>query len=187
MPLAGGSVRLQTLLHFGLACANQIKKMGGSAKCFSVAGFIVVEMSRVSRYQVEELVNCLGDAPSMKEATLNLISEGRAIPEMEIESPEIIRGEFARERLTKKFLTGLPNGAIIVGNELRDGMPNFYCRIDDGQNRTRLWMRAVNAGATQQVCNVYWNPRDVLEIHGVDPDEDPDDGSDGPLPNPGVR
>lgn len=62
------------------------------------------------------------------------------------------------------------------------------CRhLDDGQNRTRLWMRAVNAGAAQLACNVYWNPREVLEIQGVDPDEDTDDDSDSPLPNPCVR
>jgi hypothetical protein len=187
MPLAGKSARLQTLLHFGLACANQVKKMGGCAKCFSVPDFVIVEMSRVSRDQIEPLVNCLGESPSMKEATLNLIIEERAIPEMDLESPKILRGEFANERLTKAFLLELPNGAIVVGNGLRNGKPNFFSRLHEGNDRTRLWKRAVTAGAAQLTCHVYWNPKDVLEIHGVDPEDDMDDDFEGPIPNPCVR
>ena len=187
MPLAGKSARLQTLLHFGLACSNQVKRMGGSAKCFSVPGFVIVEMSRVSRNQIEPLVTCLGEAPSMKEATLNLIIEDRASPEIDLDSPETLRGEFVNERLTKTFLLGLPNGAIIVGNEVRNGKPSFYCRLDERQDRTRLWKRAVKAGAAQLTCHVYWNPKDVLEIHGVDPEVDIDDDGEVPLPNPCVR
>lgn len=52
----------------------------------------------------------------MTAATLNLVIEERDTPEMNIESPGILLGEIASERLTKKFLTGLPNGAIVVGN-----------------------------------------------------------------------
>lgn len=187
MPIAGRGVRLQTLLHIGLACANQVKKMGGNAKCFSAPDFIVVEMSRVSKNEVEALVDSLGESPSMREATMNLIIEERATPEMEIGSPEILPGEFAQGRLTKKFLTGLPDGAIIVGNQLRDGIPNYYCRLDAGRDRTRVWRRAVNAGAAQQTCHVYWNPRDVLAIHGINPDEDSGDDGDAPPPNPCIR
>ena len=187
MPIAGRGVRLQTLLHIGLACANQVKKMGGNAKCFSAPDFIVVEMSCVTKNAVEALVDSLGESPSMREATMNLMIEERATPEMEIGSPEILPGEFAQGRLTKKLLTGLPDGAIIVGNQLRNGIPNFHCRLDDGRDRTRLWRRAVNAGAAQQTCHVYWNPRDVLEIHGINPDEDSGDDGEDPLPNPCVR
>jgi hypothetical protein len=176
IPLAGRNVRLHVLLQFGLACANQVKKSGGNAKCFSLPDFVVVEMSRVSRNEVESLVNCLGESPFIRETTLNLMIEERATPEREIESPEILPGECAHGRLTKKFLEGLPNGAIIVGNEQRNGMPNFYCRLGDGRDRTRLWRRALNAGANQRTCHVYWNPRDVLVIHGVDPDVDLDNG-----------
>lgn len=169
-----------------LGC-HQVKKMGGHAKCFSAPDFIVVEISRVPRNQVEALVDSLGDSPSMTAATLNLIIEERDTPEMNIESPEILPGEIASELLTKKFLTELPNGAIVVGNGVRDGMPDFWCRLDDGQNRARIWMRAVNAGAAQRTCHVYWNPRDVLAIHGINPDEDFGDDGEDPLPNPCVR
>ena len=123
----------------------------------------------------------------MKEATLNLIIEDRASPEMDLDSPETLRGEFVNERLTKTFLLGLPNGAIIVGNEVRNGKPSFYCRLDERQDRIRLWKRAVKAGAAQLTCHVYWNPKDVLEIHGVDPEVDIDDDGEVPLPNPCVR
>lgn len=187
MPLAGGNIRIQNLLHIGLACADQVKKMGGIAKCFSAPDCIVVEMSGVARSEVQVLMDSLGESPSMTEATLDLIIEERDAPEMNIESPEILPGEIASELLTKKFLNGLPDGAIVVGNGVRDGIPDFWCRLDAGQNRARIWMRAVNAGAAQRTCHVYWNPRDVLAIHGIDPDEDLDDDGDDPLPNPCVR
>jgi hypothetical protein len=187
MPLAGGSVRLQNLLHIGLACAHQVKKMGGYAKCFSAPDFIVVEISCVPRDQVEALVDGLGDSPSMTAATLKLVIEERATPEMNIESPGILPGEIASERLTKKFLTGLPDGAIVVGNGRRDGFPDFWCRLDHGQDRARIWMRAVNAGAAQRTCHVYWNSRDVLAIHGINPDEDSGEDGEDPLPNPCLR
>jgi hypothetical protein len=123
----------------------------------------------------------------MTAATLNLVIEERDTPEMNIESPGILLGEIASERLTKKFLTGLPNGAIVVGNGLQDGIPDFWCRLHDGHDRSLIWMRAVNAGAAQRTCHVYWNPRDVLAIHGINPDEELGDDGDDPLRNPCVR
>ncbi len=180
IPLASTNIPLQPILHFGLAIANEVKKRGGRARCFKTVDFIIVEMCGISKAEVQRLVDCLGHSPSIEDAKFDVIVEERDAPEIDLEGNDVIPGEFTIQRLTKKFLFGLPDGAIIVGNSFLDGEPNFAARLEAGMDRSRIWKRAINSNAAQRICCVYWNPQDVMQIHGFDLDSSLDDDSGDP-------
>lgn len=175
LPLVGSNVPPQAILHLGLALKNEVEKMGGRAKCFKIPDLVVVEMSGISRDRIEKLIHSVGNSTSMQSANLNMVIEERTAPEIDWGKKEALPGEFLVQRLTKKFLLSLPDGAIIVGNEFWDGVPKFMVRLHEGQNRSRIWSLAVSKEAAQRICHVYWYAEDVRAIHGVDHDRDLDD------------
>ena len=152
--------------------------MGGRAKCFKLQDHVIVEASGISRDQIDRLIDSLGNSTSMQSAKLNVIIEERTAPEIDLSEKEVLPGEFMIQRLTKKFLLGLPDGAIIVGNEFREGAPTFMARLDEGQKRSNVWNLAVSKEAAQRICHVYWYAEDVRAIHGVDPDSNLDEEAD---------
>jgi hypothetical protein len=170
IPLPANNLPLIEILHLGLSFADEAKKRGGKARCFKTANSVIVEQSGISRDQIEPLINCLGSSHSMNVSTLSVIVEERDAPEIDLDAEGVIPGEITRERLTKKFLFGLPDGAIVIGNWISNGEPTFAVRLEPGRDRSRIWRRAVNAQADQRICSVYWNPEDVLEVHGIDVD-----------------
>ncbi len=176
LPCSGTNLTLIVILHLGYSLAVEIRKMGGKARCLKTPDRIIVESTGVSLAQMQPYIDGIGH---MKGATLKVAFEERASPEVDLDSPGVIFGEFAAERLTRKFLFGLPDGAILVGNSSVNGMPEFMALLGGKEDRSRIWQRAVNSGAAQRICDVYWNPDDVREIHGFDPDmwnEAHDDG-----------
>ena len=138
--------------------------MGGRAKCMRTPDLIIVEQSGVSRGQIQPLIDGIDDA------RLAVFIEERASPEFDLQAEGILPGELSRECLTRKYLFGLPDGAIVVGNLVMDGVPNFMARVNSGADRADIWRRAGNTSAAQGICNVYWNADDVLAVHGIDPD-----------------
>jgi hypothetical protein len=151
-------------LQIGVALAGEFRKMGGKAKCLRTPDCIIVEQSGVSKGQIQPLIDGIDDV------RLAVFIEERASPEFDLEAESILPGELSRARLTKKYLFGLPDGAIVVGNLVMDGVPNFMVQLNSGEDRTRIWRLAENAQAAQGICNVYWNRDDVLAVHGIDPD-----------------
>jgi len=179
VPLLENSLSLFYVLDLGFALAEEVKKQGGKARCFRTATSVIVEQTGISIDQVESLIDSFAEAVSKKGATLNVIIEQRDAPEIDLEGNAVIPGEFTMRRLTKKFLFGLPDGAIVVGR----GEPISAIRLDSGKDRARVWRQAVNSGAAQRICSVYWNPQDVLEVHGIDLDNPvDDDAGDSGLP-----
>ena len=154
LPLVGSNVPPQAILHLGFTLKNEVEKMGGRANCFKIPDLVVVEMSGISRDRIEKLIHSVGHSMSTRSANLNMVIEERTAPEFDLEKKEVLPGEFMIQRLTKKFLLGLPDGAIIVGNEFRDGVPRFMVRLHEGQNRSRIWSRAVIKEAAQRICHV---------------------------------
>jgi len=168
IPLQENSLPLDHVLHFGAAVAKEARKLGGKARCFKTANSVVVEQTGISRDQIEPFIGAFSDSATRAENTLNVIVEERGAPEIDLDTEGVIPGEYRRERLTKKFLFELPDEAIVVGNSISHGEPLFVGRLRTGSDRLRVWRNAVSSGAAQAICNIYWNPKDVLDVHGID-------------------
>jgi hypothetical protein len=144
---------------------------------------VIVVVSGVSKDRIDPLIDCMGHSPCMKDAMLKVIVEELDTPGIDLESERVMPGEYARERLTKKFLFGLPDGAIVVGNCCSsNGRPYFAARLDTGTDRSRIWRRAINSNDDQRICNVYWDEQDVERFHGYSLESLMDDDDESPLP-----
>jgi hypothetical protein len=166
IPLVAGSTPLVPALQIGPALVSQVRKMNGRARCLRTPGSVIVEESGVPRGEIETLIDGI-DVPG-----LEIYIEERDSPEFDLHADGILRGELTRVKLTKKFMLGLPDDAIVVGNLVVgvDGIPNLMARLSSGADREEIWRRAVDTGAAQGICNVYWNDDDALAVHKIDPD-----------------
>lgn len=141
--------------------------MGADAHSVRSADAIIVEQSGIPKDQIMPLIDSLTHGFSRYSANLKVIVEELDTPSIDLESDGVIPGEFARERLTKKFLFGLPQYAIVVANWYSaNRIPHFAVRLEPGTHRSKIWSRAVNSNADRRMCGVYWDAQDVLQIYG---------------------
>jgi hypothetical protein len=78
--------------------------------------------------------------------------------------PTVISGEYLREKLTKKFLFGLPTGAWLVGN----CFPSWIAHLSPGTDRQDVWKHAVKYRAAQRLASVLWSEHDT-KVFAPDP------------------
>lgn len=183
MPLSTNSMPLMHVLHFGLSVAEVVKRTGGKSRCFKTTDAVVVEQIGVSRDQLVEFVDSMADAVTKTKNSLTMIIEEREAPEIDLDTEGAIPGEYIRPKLTKKLLFSLPEGAIVIGNSLVNGLPKFAAYLEAGKDRSRIWRQATKHNAVQQICDVFWNPKDVREVYGIDLETLGDDDDDyGDIP-----
>ncbi len=168
MPLSTNSTPLQEVLHFGLSVVKMVNETGGMARCFKTADAVLVEQIGAPRNQLQEYVDALADAVAKDGSSLTMVIEEREAPEIDLDTEGIIPGEYVRPKLTRELLFSLPEGAIVVGNSFHHGEPNFVARLEPGKDRSRIWREAVRNHAAQRVCDIFWFPEDVMDVHGID-------------------
>ena len=186
IPLSTNSLRLKHVLHFGHSISEIVTRTGGKSRCFKTADAVVVEQTGVSRIQLQKFVDAMATAVAKNDNSLTMVIEERDAPEIDLDTEGIIPGEYVRPRLTKNFLFSLPEGAIVVGNSIINGEINFIARMEPGKDRSRIWREAVRRDAAQRICDIFWNPKDVLEVHGINLHTRVDDGCSTDIP-PTVR
>ncbi len=172
-PLAGSNEPPFLLLDLAYATVDQLKKLGGKARCFMTPQAVIMEVSGVTREQIEKFTNAVGTSPSMRNATLNVVLEERDAPEVDLDSESVLPGEYVCAKLTKKFLVGLPDGAIVIGNSFQNGQPTFAVRLTPDIDREAVWQQAVESGDAQRVCRVFWDLGGELEFAWARHEEPP--------------
>lgn len=165
VPISENNLDLRTAYFRGMSYSADARKMGGKARSLRSSNSLFIEHTGLTRDQSKILIDQL--TRSRYATTLKVSVEERDSSEIDLESPGIIPGEFAWKTLDKKFLFGLPNYAIIVGNNsCVNGKPTFVARLEPGADRSIIWKRAVDSNAAHSPCAVHWSAEDVLEIYG---------------------
>lgn len=66
-----------------------------------------------------------------------------------------------REKLTKKFLMGLPEGLYLVSNTgWSPEEPEFIEKVSPLSKRDEQWKRIIEAHVDQRLCNVFRTKKD---------------------------
>ncbi len=145
------------------------RAMGGKARSLGSSDSVIIEHTGLTRDQGKILIDLL--TRSRNATTLKVSVEERDSPEIDLESPGIIPGEFAWKILDKKFLFALPPYAIVVASwRSENGKPIFAAKLEPGVDRSIIWRRAVDSNAAHRPCAVYWTAEDVRAIHGFNLD-----------------
>ena len=171
LPAASGCLRvhllrsdnnlgLRTALNIGKDHCDNVRKLGGKARSLRSSDSVIIEQIGLTPDQSKSSIVQL-----ISTSTLEVRVEERDSPEIDLESPGIIPGEFAWELLDREFLFGLPNYAIIIGG-LDIWKPEFAAKLHPGEDRSIIWQRAIRSAADLRACVVHWSAEDVQEIHG---------------------
>jgi hypothetical protein len=87
--------------------------------------------------------------------------------ELQCNSTVVLRGEFARTKLTKTLFFSLPIGAYVVSNCFETRYQSiFVVHLDDRTDRKKLWAFALKRGADQRCCEVHWELGDFKSWAG---------------------
>lgn len=167
-PLRTSDFSLINTLQMGLCLSDCAKKNGGRAKCFRTSNAIIVEMKGVNMELVDSFCGAMANSNWSISAKLNMLTEERESPEIDLDNSRILPGEYEKTKLTKKLVNELPTGAIVVSNCYRKGKPILVFQVDEEVSRADYWEGAVESGAAQRICDVHWNRKDVEELYGLD-------------------
>lgn len=164
-PISENNLDLETAFLRGMRYSDHAKIMGGKARSLRASGSLIIEHAGLTRNQGKSLVDWL--THSSCGTTLKVSVEERDSPELDLESPGIVPGEFTWKILDKGFLFALPHYAIVVASwRSENGKPIFVAKLEPGVDRSIIWRRAVDSNAAHRACAVYWSAEDVQKIYG---------------------
>jgi hypothetical protein len=143
-----------------MRCASfqgEARKMGGQCRVFRAANSIQIEVNGISQSHVDSILSLILSVES--EGTVDF-QIARSIRSTELPKT-VISGEYLREKLTKKLLFSLPQGAWLVSNV---GFNPWTAHLMEQTDRQRLWEQAAERGAAQRLVSVVWSEQDAKQF-----------------------
>jgi hypothetical protein len=144
---------LMKVLMLGSSYQTEVRKGGGDGRVFRLPNSVQIDLEGSSEGEIDLLVSGLAMAVMKKGGVLEI---ARFVRTTEL-PPTVISGEYLREKLTKKFLLGLPPGAWLVGN----CFPAWIAHLSDRTDRQRVWEQASESRAAQRLVSVVWSEQDA--------------------------
>lgn len=151
VPLSKTTLSVIDVLGFGDALKSMAQKNGGEGRVFRLPDCVQIDLKGINRSQIDSWVAAFGVALIKVGASINIVAMAA---ETDLPS-EIIIGEYLRERLTRKFLYSLPEGAYVMSN-----VSTTTLHLKKGVDRERLWEQAVKEGIAQRTVTVVWKDSD---------------------------
>jgi len=141
------------VLMLGWSFQGEARKRGGDGRVFRLPRSVQIDLESVSESEIDVLISCIAERIMKDKGDMEIARSVRTtkLP------PTVISGEYLREKLTKKFLFGLPPGAWLVGN----CFPAWVAHLSDGTDRQDVWQHAVKYRAAQHLASVLWSEQDV--------------------------
>ena len=104
-----------------------------------------------------------------KEGTAIEITQRDAIqvPEGQLPPSNLTPHALIRQKLTKKLLLSLPNGAFVVSNCFAGPQSVFAEQLGPAETRLETWRRAVKARAAGRMCQVVWTESEFIKASFV--------------------
>ena len=147
---------VRQVLMLGSTIQGEARKQGGEARVFRAADAVLFDVDGVSQADLDSLVSSLAEETIHDRADLKIIRSVRTTDF----PPTLIKGEFLREKLTRKLLFELPHGAWLVSNLFPRTGP-WTAHISEHTDRQRVWEQAATHGAAQRLVAVVWSKEDV--------------------------
>jgi hypothetical protein len=151
------STLIEVLIN-GEGFQEAARRVGGDGRVFRLPGSVQIDLEGLSQSQIDLFVSALAERVKKDKGNLEI---SRSVRTTEL-PPNVISGEFLREKLTKKFLLGLPKGAWLVGN----CSPHWIAHISDRTDHQRVWKQALEARANHRLVSVVWSEQDAKLVAG---------------------
>jgi len=147
---------VREVLMLGSSFQGEARKVGGEGRVFRAPDRVIIDLDGVSQSDVDQMISTLATAVVQDKADVKIVQSVRTT-----ELPQtVVRGEFLREKLTKKLLLELPHGAWLVSNTFPRTGP-WTAHISEHTDRQRVWEQAANHRAAQRLVAVVWSKEDA--------------------------
>jgi hypothetical protein len=156
LTIAVTKTTVRQVLMLGSTIQGEARKQGGEARVFRAADAVLFDVDGISQADLDSLVSSLAEETVQDKDDLKIV---RSVRRTDF-PPTVIRGEFLREKLTKKLLLELPHGAWLVSNTFPRTGP-WTAQISEHTDRQRVWEQAANHGAAQRLVAVVWSKEDA--------------------------
>lgn len=150
----------------GNSLTELVAREGGVAWAGWTENGLKVRIQGFSTETLRELLDAYLAAVQKRHGASSVVEQQvPASPLPDIAAGEIPWGTVLRQKLTKKFLYALPEGACVVSNLYGGDEEIFAERVGPPESREIIWKRAVLAGANNRLCRVVWTQ---VDFDGVD-------------------
>ena len=145
----------------GLAYALKLyaEKRGGKCIVKCVKGTMTVAILGLAPNTIAELLAAWGESIRKQGQAVQFTQrDGVPAPSGQPGKSAPLPGTLISERLSKKFLSSLPDDCYVISNCLSGAPPRpvFAERLGGIRTRAELWKRAVDAGAVGRLCKFVW-------------------------------
>ena len=127
------------------------------------SGVLKVRIQGVSIEKIRLSTNAFLEGAQRRGKTLSVIEQQAELsPLPNIQAGDIPWGTVLRQKLTKKLLMLLPEGAYLLSNHYSSITREevFSEKLGKAETREETWRRAVLAGANNRTCRLVWTEAD---------------------------
>ena len=147
----------------GLGLCVQASRRGGAGWAgWLEAGLLKVRIHGMPVDELRSLMNACIESMQIHGNTVSFIEQQTGATSLpKIQTGEIPWGTVIRQKLTKKLLKLLPEGAYLVSNSGDSGRePIFAERLGGAETREAVWRRAQLTGASNRLRRLVWTEVD---------------------------
>ena len=147
----------------GLSISKQAEKRGWYASARWVDGGITIRLRNHDEHLLAELVQAFVRCAAKEGWTLTIVEKSAPSEPEQVgrtEAGQIQWGALIHEKLSRKLLNSLPEGAFVVSNCFARSKSIFAERVPGMRYRPGLWQKAKDVGAAGRTCHVLWSEQD---------------------------
>lgn len=127
------------------------------------SGVLKVRIQGISFDEIRVTMNVFLEGSQRDGHSISVIErQAESTPLPNVQAGEIPWGTVIRQKLTKKLLKLLPEGAYLLSNlySINTGEEVFSEHLGNAETRESTWRRAVLAGANNRTCRLVWTETD---------------------------
>ncbi len=151
----------------GLELCDAVNRRGGAGWAgWLESGALKVRIQRVPPDEVHLLMDAYFTTAEKAAKSVSLVEQQvEETPLPDIAAGNIPWGTVVRQKLTKKFLGSLPEGAYVASTVYNGTEEALSEKLGPPESRETVWRRAVLAGANNRLCRLVWTDVDFNRLN----------------------
>ena len=156
------------VIGIALSFRDYARRHDGSAMAWHRRGTAVVAIQGIADVELDQMATACVHRLKADGAELVIQIRGNVpVPEGKKLGTSLAFGSIIHERLTKRLLMMLPEGAYVLSTISKS--TNAFESVFTGpvgprSDREAVWQRAVEVGADSKICHVVWSEAELVEL-----------------------
>jgi hypothetical protein len=147
----------------GVSICKLAQKRGWYASARWIERGIAIRVHNHDEHVLAEYVQAFVRCAQKEGSTVTIVKKSvpsQPDPVHQTDSGQIQWGALIHEKLSRKLLNSLPEGAFVVSNCFAGSKSIFAERVPGMRYKPGLWQKAKDVGAAGRTCSVLWSEQD---------------------------